>query len=598
MKKASKVVKALCVLIGILCTINSVMPPVHPHASASESHEGIRAVWAATVYSLDYPAKQTTSAKELREDMDDLLNNIQELGYNHLFFQVRPCGDALYDSEIYPWSRYLTGEYGAAPSGNFDPLEYLIEAAHRRNISVHAWVNPYRLTTSAADEAKLTDEAISRRYPQLTVKHSDGKLYLNPGEPDANKLIIDGITEIVEKYNVDGIHIDDYFYPDSSFPDGETFARYGGDFEDIGDWRRNNVTNLIKGIKEAIKTENPEVIFSVSPCGIWANKSSKDEGSDTRGVQAYFDYYADTRLWVKEELVDWIIPQIYWNMGYGAADFKIISQWWNDTVRGTSVSLCIGQSIYKASDETREDSPWYGDKGIDELKAQTQFIGGLDGVSGYSHYRLGNVLSRKDIRDFAKEVNNGKHSGNNGEVDLPHDISQHPWAEAAITALYEKGVFEGVESDSFRGGELVTRGDFMFMLVRVLGKDAKVTHNFDDVTPDMYYYKEIGVAKLLGLTNGRDGKIFDPDGKVTRQEMATMAYRVLEKERKLNFDERFSLSAKFLDAHRISEYARLPVAAMADMGLLTGYETGEFIPGGNATRAEAAVFLNRVLILL
>ncbi len=595
MKKFSKTFKALCVLLGIFCSIHSLMPSVADKASASVADTRVKAVWAATVFSLDYPAKATTSAESLRKDMDNLLNNVQEMGYNHLFFQVRPSGDAFYDSDIYPWSKYLTGEYGAAPSGGFDPLEYLVEEAHKRSIAIHAWVNPYRITASAADADKMPVDAISNKFPHLTVKHTDGKLYLNPGEPEANQLVIDGIMEIVENYDVDGIHIDDYFYPDSSFPDGETFSKYGGAFGDIGDWRRENVTSLIRGINQAIKTENPDIIFSVSPCGIWANKTSNPDGSDTMGAQAYYDYYADTRLWVKEELVDWIMPQIYWNTGYAAADFETVAKWWSDTVLGTSVSLCIGQCVYKAADETNPDGPWYGQSGVDELNHQIKFMEELVGCVGYGHYRLGSLTSKPYLAEFAKAANTAKDSGNEeNQEPLFSDLSAYPWAEEAIVALYEKGIVSGMGDGTFGGSRQVTRADFILMLVRILGRDARFTDNFEDVTEDKYYYKEIGTAKALGITNGRDGKIFDPGGSITRQDMATMVYRVLEKEGKLDFDEKFSLSLKFSDAHKISEYAEAPVAAMVDMGLLSGYETGEFIPGGNATRAETAVFLNRV----
>ncbi len=585
MSKLSRTFKALCVLTGLFCALNSLFPPNDSNVVANK--EEIRGVWAATLYSMDYPSKPTTSAEVLRQSADDLLNNVQRLGYNTLFFQVRPAGDAFYKSSIYPWSKYLTGTAGVAPDDSFDPLEYLTREAHKRGIALHAWINPYRLTASAADEGTLPANAISKKHPHLAAKHTNGKLYLNPGEPEANKLVVDGILELVKNYDVDGIHLDDYFYPDSSFPDGETFTAYGGEFSDIGDWRRSNTTGLIKRIGTAIKAENPDIVFSVSPCGIWANSSTHPDGSATDGIQAYYDYYADTRLWVKENLVDWIIPQVYWNFGHSAADFETVVKWWADTIKGTDVLLCIGQAAYKVAEETVAASVWYSQNGIAELSRQIELLQNLDGCIGYSHYRLGSVLSGPHLQDFAIYTNTGKQP-------LFTDISAYPWAIDAITALHQKGIVKGMGDGTFGCERQVSRADFTLMLVRMLDKDAQFTDNFADVTDDKYYYKEIGIAKALGITSGRDGKTFDPMGYITREDMAVMVYRILQAENILNSDKKINLSTKFSDAQNISEYAIDAVAAMVENKLLSGYETGEFKPKGFATRAETAVFLNRV----
>lgn len=585
MSKTTRTFKALCVLTGLFCVLNALFPPKVDSIVADKTK--IRGVWAATLYSMDYPSAPTTSAEALRQNADILLNNVQTLGYNTLFFQVRPTGDAFYKSDIFPWSNHLTGTSGVAPSNNFDPLEYLCREAHKRGIALHAWINPYRLTASATDAETLPDCTISKKYPQLTVKHTNGKLYLNPGEPETNNLVVDGILEIVKNYDIDGIHIDDYFYPDSSFPDSETFTAYGGEYTDIGDWRRSNTTGLIKRIGTAIKAENPDIIFSVSPCGIWANSSSHPEGSVTSGIQSYYDYYADTRLWVKENLIDWIVPQIYWNTGHSAADFETVAQWWSDTVKGTNVSLCIGQAAYKVAEETGAASVWYSQNGIAELTHQTEFIQSLECCIGYSHYRLGSVLHNPLLQDFAVYASTGKQP-------LFTDISAYPWAIDAINTLHQKGIIKGMGDGTFGCERHVSRADFTLMLVRLLGKNAEFTENFTDVTPDKYYYKEIGIAKALGITSGRDGKTFDPTGNISREDMAVMVYRLLQAENILNGDKKINLSAKFSDFQNISEYAIDAVAVLVKNELLSGYETGEFKPQGFATRAETAVFLNRV----
>ena len=581
----TKTIKALCVVLGLICTLQTFIPAKGENVSAET--DTLKGVWAATVFSLDYPSSPTTNADALRADADRLIQSVEQLGYNTLFFQVRPASDAFYKSEIFPWSKYLSGSQGLAPENGFDPLEYITQIAHKKGISVHAWINPYRVTASEKDLDTQTDQSIAKKYPTLVVKNSDGKLYLNPGEPESNRLVIDGVLEIVRNYKIDGIHIDDYFYPSGAFPDSETFTKYGGKFSDIGDWRRSNTTALIRSLRDAIKNENKNIIFSVSPCGIWANKKSNPDGSDTSGIQSYYDYYADTRLWVREELVDIILPQIYWNIGYHTADFEKLAKWWNDTVDGTDVRLCIGQAAYRAAEDTDPASAWYGDKGKAELQAQSNLLNSLEGVSGYSHYRLGSITSSPALSEFITNLNTEK-------LRSFTDTAEYPWAEDAIERLHAKGIVNGMGDGTFGCARQVSRADFTIMLVRLTKQNVPFTENFADVTEDKYYYKEIGIAKALGYASGRENNIFDPAGNITREDMATLVYRVLTKEGKIRKEDPQKLYKKFPDAHEISEYALEAVAAMVECGYLSGYETGEFKPKGLATRAETAVLLDRI----
>lgn len=581
----TKTIKSICVILGIICSLQAFLPAKSEKVLAES--ETIKGVWAATVFSLDYPQSPTINSASLKAQADDLVKRVEELGYNTLFFQVRPSADAFYRSEIFPWSQYLTGSPGAEPQDGFDPLLYIIDQAHKRGIAVHAWVNPYRVTASAAETDRQSAQSISAKYPQLVVKHTDGKLYLNPGEPEANKLVIDGILEIVQNYEVDGIHLDDYFYPSSAFPDGETFTKYGGDFQNIEDWRRNNVNTFMRDLSKALRSKAPKVVFSVSPCGIWANKNSNPAGSNTSGKQSYYDYYADTRLWVKEDLIDIIVPQIYWNIGNNLADFKELVRWWSDTVDGTSVKLCIGQGVYRAADETDPASVWYGESGIDELYSQLRLMNSLDHTSGYVHYRLGSVLKSDRLQSFAKEYNKNS-------FKIFSDTAAYPWAEPAIESLYAKGIVNGMGNRTFGCSLTVTRADFTVMLVRLTGQNVPFTENFADVTEDKYYFKEVGIAKVLGYATGREGNIFDPQGNITREDMATLAYRVLLKQGSIGDTDPDKLYKKFADANEISEYARTAVAAMTEKGYLNGFDTGEFKPKGLATRAETAVLLDRI----
>ena len=576
--------KAICVILGILCALNALIPS---QTSSAAEGEQLKGVWAATVFSLDYPTSATTDPQALKKDADRLIEKAKALGYNALFFQVRPAGDAFYKSENFPWSKHLTGAEGIAPLDGFDPLTYITEAAHQSGLKLHAWINPYRLTASANDSDTQPECSIAKKFPHLVVKHTDGKLYLNPGEPEAIQLVVDGALEILQNYNIDGIHIDDYFYPSSAFPDGETFTKYGGSFSNIGDWRRSNTTELVRKLNTAIKKAKPDCIFSVSPCGIWANKDSHPDGSDTSGVQSYFDYYADTRLWVREELMDMIIPQIYWNTGNAAADFALLSKWWNDAVSGTNVSLCIGQAVYKAAEETDPHSPWFGDNGFSELKSQLKQINALENSSGYIHYRLGSIGEGGSLQKLIADLNTKG-------LPIFTDTDNYPWARDAIEALHKKGIVNGMGDGSFGPSRTVSRADFTLMLVRLTQQNVPFTENFADVTEDKYYYKEIGIAKALGYITGRDDNTFDPTGNITREDMAVLVHRVLTRQGKTLKGDPKDLIKRFPDASEISEYAKEAVAAMTEKGYLSGYETGEFKPKGFATRAETAVLLHRI----
>ncbi len=583
----SRTVKAICVVLGLLCVLSGLAPKSGKSTANAAKMKNIKGVWAATLYSMDYPSSPTTDINQLKADADRLVTQTLELGFDTLFLQVRPQGDAFYKSDIFPTSRYLTGTEGVLPDGDFDPLEYITDKAHENGISLHAWINPYRLTASQKDAEALCDASIAKKYPHLVVQHTDGKLYLNPGEPEAMDLVIKGAVEIAEKYSVDGIHIDDYFYPSSAFPDGETFTKYGGDFLDIGDWRRNNTTQLVQKMGQAIKAVNPNLIFSVSPCGIWANKESHADGSNTSGKQAYFDYYADTRLWVKEELIDMIIPQVYWESGNPLADFKEVAKWWNSVAQGTDVALCIGQGVYKAADSTDTNSVWYGEKGIAELENQLKYINGLENICGYSQYRLGSITKSPELSAAVKKMNTS-------DFQIFTDTADYPWAKDAIERLYAAEIVKGMGDGTFGCARAVSRADFTVMLIRCTNQNVPFNENFADVTEDKYYYKEVGIAKVLGFAAGRERNIFDPLGSITREDMATLVWRAMTKLGKLPNESDLDLFEKFSDASEISPYAKAAVAVLVDEGILSGFDTGEFKPKGIATRAECAVLLDRV----
>ncbi|WBW97761.1 glycoside hydrolase family 10 protein [Oceanirhabdus sp. W0125-5] len=365
----------------------------------------VRAIWVATVYGLDFLSSGgTTDSKIIKEEIIKMIENIDEMGFNTIYFQVRPSADAFYPSKIFPWSKYLTGDMTTGPDHGFDPLEFIITEAHKRNIELHPWINPYRVTVKYSDYDKLPDNHPARLHPEWVVKYGSGnskKHYFDPGIPEVEKLILDGVSEILENYDVDGIHLDDYFYPGKSFNDYYTYKKYRGEVWDIYEWRRNNITNLIKKMYKLVKDKDENLKFGVSPFGIWANNTSKAEGSDTKGSESYYKMYADTRKWVKEGYLDYIIPQIYWNIGFEIADYEKLLNWWSDVVADTEVDLYVGQAAYRTGNSDKS-SPWYG---VEQIGKQVELNRITNNVQGYSMFSYGSFLKNPELVELIKELN-------------------------------------------------------------------------------------------------------------------------------------------------------------------------------------------------
>ena len=269
--------------------------------------------------------------RQMQETLTYQLDRLKACGVNAIIFQVRPECDALYESNIEPWSRFLTGRQGEPPSPYWDPLAWMVEQCHRRGMELHAWINPYRAKTKTTRELARNHVAI--RHPE-TVFAYDGQLILNPGLPENRDYICKVVADIVERYDIDGLHIDDYFYPypvaGQTIPDDKEFAAYNNGIRDRGDWRRYNVNVFMKQLYETIHKVKPWVKFGVSPFGIYRNKKSAPTiGSNTNGLQNYDDLYADVLMWVNNGWVDYCVPQLYWPIGHKAADYETLIKWWN-----------------------------------------------------------------------------------------------------------------------------------------------------------------------------------------------------------------------------------------------------------------------------
>ncbi|MBR4960530.1 MAG: family 10 glycosylhydrolase [Clostridia bacterium] len=331
----------------------------------------VRGVWIASVYNIDYPSAAGLDAAALQTEIDEIISTCLENGLNTIFFQVRPTCDALYKSELFPVSAFLSAD-GTLP---FDPLEYIVSEAHKNNIFVHAWVNPLRVTMNSTDVNTLPENSPARQNPEWTVPYVDGKLYLNAGLPEVRNLVADGVREIVAGYDVDGVVFDDYFYPypangadgkPADFDDAAAYAAYGAGFEDKDAWRRDNINKLIAQVYDAVHTTDPDCLFGVSPFGIWQNDDGKNGGSATNGLEGYKALHCDALAWVEAGTVDYLSPQLYWQFTTTSAPYDVLVRWWNTVLENTGVDLYVSHAIYRY-----EDGNWAEPQG--EMTEQLTF---------------------------------------------------------------------------------------------------------------------------------------------------------------------------------------------------------------------------------
>ncbi len=320
-----------------------------------------RGMWIASVVNLDWPARKGQSVQAQQQQLIDYFDLAKRNNFNAVVLQVRPAADTFWPSDKEPWSRWLTGKQGQDPG--YDPLAFATQEAHKRGLQLHAWFNPYRVTMGKSLKG-LTPNHPARVNPDWVIR-KDGKWYYDPGNPAVRAHVVDVIMEAVERYDIDGIHFDDYFYPypgsGRPFKDTKSFKQYGTQYANRGDWRRANTDALVKELSDRIEATKPWVQFGISPFAVWRNKATDPQGSDTRaGVQNYDQLYADTRKWVREGWIDYIAPQIYWTRGFEVADYEKITRWWANEIdiakaNGHNVGLYIGEATYRAGTNTTRD---------------------------------------------------------------------------------------------------------------------------------------------------------------------------------------------------------------------------------------------------
>ncbi|MDX2912178.1 glycoside hydrolase family 10 protein [Streptomyces griseiscabiei] len=320
-----------------------------PRRRAAEGE--LRGMWLATVVNRDWPSAPGLTAAQQLAELRVHLDTAVERRLNAVIFQVRPTADALWPSPYEPWSQVLTGTQGKDPG--WDPLGTAVEEAHARGLELHAWFNPYRVAVHT-DPSRLVASHPARVHPDWVVPYG-GKLYYNPGIPAVRAFVEKAMLDAVRKYAVDAVHFDDYFYPypvaGQVFDDDAAYDAYGGGFPNRAAWRRDNIDRLVRETAAQIKAVRPGTQFGISPFGVWRNATTDAAGSDTRaGVQTYDDLHADTRKWVQENWIDYIVPQLYWNIGFAAADYAKLLTWWAETARDSGTRLYLGEALYKAGD--------------------------------------------------------------------------------------------------------------------------------------------------------------------------------------------------------------------------------------------------------
>jgi uncharacterized lipoprotein YddW (UPF0748 family) len=342
-----------------------------------------RAVWVASVSNLDFPSRSGLSATAARAELAAIVERTASAGLNAIVFQVRPESDALYASTLEPWSRVLTGTQGGDPG--YDPLAELLTLAHARGVEVHAWLNPYRGLVSASSAAAANH--VTRTLSEHTIRYGSG-VVMDPGAPAVRAHVVEVVTDLARRYDVDGIHFDDYFYPypdadGTPFPDDATYAAYraGGGALSLGDWRRDNVNALVREVHEALAAERPAMRFGISPFGIYR------PGMPTgiRGLDAFATIYCDAKRWMDEDWVDYVAPQLYWPTTQTAQAFVPLLTWWGEQADANE-HVFAGHALYRLG----ASSAWTRDELLAQVDAVRDLAPG-GRVMGSVHFRYENL---------------------------------------------------------------------------------------------------------------------------------------------------------------------------------------------------------------
>ncbi|MFM2266886.1 MAG: hypothetical protein RL757_327 [Bacteroidota bacterium] len=310
----------------------------------------MRGVWVSTIQNVDFPRQPTAKISDLKQQWLSELKFYDSLNINCVIVQVRPSADAIYPSQLVPFSKFISGKSGKNLEGNFDLLEFMIRTAHEKGMAFHAWVNPFRAVLDG-DTTTLHPLHVFKAHRDWIFKYGR-EWMLNPGIPEVRDHFVAVVDEIVEKYDIDAIHFDDYFYPyrlpDENLGDAETFKTYGAGFDDINEWRRSNINDIMQRIHENTKNRKATCEIGVSPFSVWRNQKDDPRGSDTRaGQRCYDDLYADVLNWIDNDWIDYVAPQLYFHIGFELVDYEKIANWW--IANRKNKQLYVGLAVYKVN---------------------------------------------------------------------------------------------------------------------------------------------------------------------------------------------------------------------------------------------------------
>jgi uncharacterized lipoprotein YddW (UPF0748 family)/predicted transcriptional regulator len=442
-----------CFIAAMILLVASLALPGRVLAQSSPKYE-FRAAWVASVENIDWPSKKGLPVDSQKVEYIRLLEMHKRNGLNAMVVQVRPAADAFFASPYEPWSEWLTGVQGKAPDPYYDPLTWMIEETHRRGMEFHAWCNPYRAVKTIGRSSVAADH-ISRKHPSWFVRF-ENTLYFDPGNKEVQQYVTMVIRDLVRRYDIDGLHFDDYFYPydivengppGKDFPDNPSYVRYGGGMS-IGDWRRSNVDSVIVLISRAIKEEKPYCKFGVSPFAIWRNRSQDPEGSETSGgVNDYDNLYANILLWLKRGWIDYVAPQIYFDFDHPRAPYGPLLEWWAHHSYGRH--CYIGLGIYKAFERI---AAWHDPN---QIPRQIRAMRTYPGVQGAVYF---------SSSSFNTNPFGWSDSLRNNYYNYPALIPPMPWLDSAkphdplfhIEYNRKDGtgtawLSKGVQQDSLRG---------------------------------------------------------------------------------------------------------------------------------------------------
>jgi uncharacterized lipoprotein YddW (UPF0748 family) len=345
-----------------------------------------RAVWIAHISNIDWPSSKTLIPQRQRDEFVEQLDQHKLSNINAVVVQIRPSCDAIYPSNIEPWSEWLTGKQGQSPG--YDPLQFMITETHKRGMEFHAWFNPYRAVVSTTSSSVDTGH-VSVKHPDWCITYGTLK-FLDPGLPAVRNYVTSVIMDVVRRYDIDAVHFDDYFYPypqaGLTIADDNTYAQNGRGIATKDNWRRDNVDLLIKMVGDSIKNAKKYVKFGISPFGIWRNNTSDALGSETKGLESYSAIYGDSRKWIQQGWLDYIAPQLYWSIGYAPAPYEALVPWWSSV--STNRHLYIGQGTYRINTNT-SDPNWLK---ANEVPSQLRLNRSTPSVSGSIHFSSTQVL--------------------------------------------------------------------------------------------------------------------------------------------------------------------------------------------------------------